>query len=185
VSVRSPLLLFVLALLAPCARAHPQVQHALEVVIARDRVTVIARIDPEEVGLVGDAGRHGAYVLRHVHVRAAGRELIGRIASVTGTTYAMEYSLPGRPDVVRLDQDFLIDREGWSALCVVKVRQIDQPEFQSAVLTRDRSIEFGCEWGADGAPKRGTPWGAVAMGVVAAVVGAGVVFGWVRVVKER
>jgi hypothetical protein len=188
VSDRIPLLLTLLAFLAPSVAAHPQVQHALDLVIAPDRVTVTARIDPEEIQLLGQAATpHGPYVLRHLHLRAGGRELTGRITSTTGATYALEYPLPSRPAVVRLDQDFLIDREGWSALCVVKVRQIDQPEFQSAVLTRDRSIEFGCDWpGAPAdAPKTGTPWGAPAMAVIAALVAAAVVFGWVRVVKGR
>src|SRR5260221_4694586 len=76
------------AVWATAAAAHPMVEHALEVVIAPDRVTITARITVEEVQLVEGTGRplaeaarvHGAYVVRHLRVRADGAPVAGRLS---------------------------------------------------------------------------------------------------------
>src|SRR5439155_10726454 len=69
-------------------------------------------------------------------------------------TYRIEYPLTARPGVVRVDQDLLREFESWSASCVVRVRQSDQSEFQIALLTRDKSVEFTCDWPSSAAASR-------------------------------
>jgi hydrogenase/urease accessory protein HupE len=154
------------------------VENVLDVEIAPGRITVIARVSMEEVLVAEAAGgagvsdemrtraarAHGEYVLRHLHLRADDRPLTGKLlesvppgGGATGTgsklaTYRMEFALPAPlpppPKVVRVDQDLLREFDTWSASCVVRIRQIDQGEFQTALLTRDKSVEFDCEWTA-------------------------------------
>jgi hydrogenase/urease accessory protein HupE len=153
---------------ARVAWGHPTVENVLDVDIRADRVTVVARVSMEEVLLAEAAGgagisdemrtqaalSHGAYVLRHLHVRADGRVIEGKVVEsippgASGSklaVYRMEYTLAAPPRVVRLDQDLLREFETWSASCVVRIRQADQPEYQIALLTRDKSVEFDCEW---------------------------------------
>jgi hydrogenase/urease accessory protein HupE len=170
------------------ASAHPMVENVLDVEIAPDRITVIARVSMEEVFIAEAAGgagasdemrtqaarAHGAYVLRHLHVRADDRPLTGKLlesippggggggAGATASklaTYRMEFALPAPPPppkVVRVDQDLLREFDTWSASCIVRIRQIDQPEFQTALLTRDKSVEFDCDWPAATRPSATT-----------------------------
>ena len=151
------------------ARAHPMVENVLDVEIAADRITVIARVSMEEVLVAEAAGgadvsdemrtraalAHGAYVLRHLHLRADGRLLVSKLiesippGAAVGSklaAYRMEFALAAPPKMVRVDQDLLREFDTWSASCVVRIRQTDQAEFQTALLTRDRSVEFDCEW---------------------------------------
>ncbi|HYE18203.1 MAG TPA: HupE/UreJ family protein [Tepidisphaeraceae bacterium] len=91
-------LLFIAAL--PVA-AHPVVQHALDVVISRDKVTVDARVSMEQVLLVENGGqpgaqqatpapadqwpamveRHSAYFLKHLRISADNVVVPGRVVS--------------------------------------------------------------------------------------------------------
>lgn len=176
------------------AGAHPMVENVLDVEIAPDRISMIARVSMEEVLVAEAAGgagaseqmrsqaarSHGQYVLRHLHLRADGQLLTGRLiesipaggASATGgsklATYRMEFTLPAPPPppkVVRVDQDLLREFDTWSASCVVRIRQTDQPEFQTALLTRDKSVEFDCDWPA-GAATRSAANGAATQSMV-------------------
>src|SRR4051812_46449432 len=138
------------------ASAHPMVENVLDVEIAPARITVTARVSMEEVLVAEAAGgagvsdetrtqaarSHGAYVLRHLHLRADGQSLTGKlIESIPpgsgGATasklaeYRMEFALAAPPKVVRVDQDLLREFDTWSASCVVRIRQTDQPEFQT------------------------------------------------------
>jgi hydrogenase/urease accessory protein HupE len=159
------------------ASAHPMVENVLDVEIAPDRISVIARVSMEEVLVAEAAGgagisdemrtqaarAHGAYVLRHLHLRADDRPLIGELvesippggpAGSKLAAYRMEFALPApAPKVVRVDQDLLSEFDTWSASCVVRIRQTDQPEFQTALLTRDKSVEFDCDWPAGAATR--------------------------------
>ncbi len=65
--------------------------------------------------------------------------------------YRLEYPLRKPPAVVRLGQDFLQEFPDWTATFAVKIRQSDQPAWQTGLLTRFRSAEFGCEWPRDAA----------------------------------
>jgi hydrogenase/urease accessory protein HupE len=161
------------------ASAHPMVENVLDVEIAPDRISVIARVSMEEVLVAEAAGgvgvpdemrtqaarAHGAYVLRHLHLRADDRPLTGKLvesippggpAASRLAAYRIEFPLPAPPPpkVVRLDQDLLREFETWSASCIVRIRQTDQHEFQTALLTRDKSVEFDCDWPAAGAATR-------------------------------
>jgi hydrogenase/urease accessory protein HupE len=164
------------------ARAHPIAENALDVVIWPDRVVIDARVTGEEVMVVEGGGAtpppvpfwpelprsHGEYVLKHLHVRADGRAVDGRIvepeaaAGVTppttrpeipSLTFRFVYPLTSPPEVVRIDQGLLREFEPWTAACVVRVRQSTSPAFETALLTRERSIEFGCDW-SNGAATR-------------------------------
>jgi hypothetical protein len=148
------------------AAAHPMVEDALDLVIAPQRITLVARVSLEEILLTQAAGgagesaemlsqsvaAHGAYLLRHLHLRVDGREVGGTLLESEPpgrsklVTYQLEYPLSAPPGVVRVDQDLLREFESWSASCVVRVRQSDQHEFQIALLTRDKSVEFTCDW---------------------------------------
>jgi hydrogenase/urease accessory protein HupE len=156
------------------AAAHPMVEDALDIVIAPQRITLVARVSLEEVLLTEAAGgagesaemlrqsvtAHGAYVLRHLHLRVDGREVAGTLLESEPrgrsklVTYRIEYPLIAPPGVVRVDQDLLREFESWSASCVVRIRQDDQGEFQIALLTRDKSVEFTCDWTSGAAATR-------------------------------
>jgi hypothetical protein len=117
------------------------VENVLDVEIAPDHITVTARVSMEEVLLAEAAGgagisdemktqaarAHGAYVLRHLHLRADDRPLVGKLlesippgsTGTTGTgsrlaTYRMEFAIPAPPPkVVRVDQDLLREFDTW------------------------------------------------------------------------
>jgi hydrogenase/urease accessory protein HupE len=150
--------------------AHPTVENVLDVDVFADHISVVVRVSMEEVLLAEAAGgaagasdemraqaalAHGAYVLRHLHLRADGRPIEGKLVesnAPSATTsklasYRLDYALPAPPPrVVRVDQDLLREFDTWSASCVVRIRQADQPEYQIALLTREKSVEFDCEW---------------------------------------
>jgi hypothetical protein len=177
-------LFVVLILLAPFAGAHPLVEHALEVVIHPTKVAITARIAPEQVRLIewgnddpaSAAERHGEYVLEHLHVQVDGRAVAGSViaslppaaapattttpataapTTATAYTFRLEYPLASPPPgVVQIEQDFLREQAGWSAGCVVKVRQSDQPEFDTALLPRYRKVVFDCDWQSSAAKVR-------------------------------
>lgn len=155
-------LLFIL-LLAPRLYAHPFVQHALDIIIAADGITLEARISDEQIAVV-EAGsektaptpehiaRHADYVAKHLQVTADGASPlkpanVTRIAD-TGSLrgYRLVYPLSARPDVVRVRHSFFAGIENWDATCQVRVRQSDQKEWESALLTRTGTIEYGCDW---------------------------------------
>lgn len=167
--------LVVTAALAATAEAHPLVENALDVVIARDKIVVDARISMEEVLLVGGGGTptrerlaeitrsHGAYVLKHTQLtvdgaRVEGKEISAGASSSRLAAYRFEYVLMAPPATVQIEQDFLREFEAWTASCVVRVRQNDQSVFQSGLLTRNRTIAFDCVWHAGSAtrPAAGT-----------------------------
>jgi hydrogenase/urease accessory protein HupE len=153
-------------ILAPRVDAHPMVENALDVVIAPDRVSLTVMVSPEEVRLTqppldgADASQlsdaavaaHGDYLLKHFHVRADGKVVTGRLldSAPPGESrlvrYRIEYPLVVPPRLIRIDQDLLREFDTWSASCVARVRQSDQDEYQTALLTRDRSIEYDCDF---------------------------------------
>jgi hydrogenase/urease accessory protein HupE len=148
------------------AAAHPMIENAIQVVIAPDRITLTAYVSAEEVRLTEGAGAtsrsealataeiasHGSYLLKHLHVRVDDRPVQGELtASVAPgqsklARYELEYPLAVAPRLVQIDQDLLREFESWSASCVVRIRQSDQDEYQTALLTRQRSIEYDCDW---------------------------------------
>ncbi len=126
--------------------------------------------------------RHADYVRGHLHVLADGQELDGRAALVAtqpdalpgdagatarssagdGSTnedsasplirYRLTYSLTAPPREIVIRQDFLKEFSGWSAPCVVRMRQSDRPEFGMSLLERDEPARLPCSWSADARP---------------------------------
>jgi hydrogenase/urease accessory protein HupE len=158
---------------AGVARAHPTADNALDVVIHPDKVVIDARISGEQVMVVeGDGAApppvafwpelprsHGQYVLKHLQVRVDGKAVEGHIeepatAQAPPTTrpempslaFRFVYPLARPPEVVRIDQTLLREYDLWSAACVLRVRQSNHSTFETALLTRERSVEFGCDW---------------------------------------
>ena len=68
-------------------------------------------------------------------------------------TFRLEYPLASPPDVVRINQSLLREYENWTADCVVRVRQSTDPTFQTGLLTRERAVEFGCDWSGGAATR--------------------------------
>jgi hydrogenase/urease accessory protein HupE len=66
--------------------------------------------------------------------------------SMPSLTFRFVYPVSSPPEVVRIEQGLLREYELWSAACVVRIRQSNQPGFETALLTRERSVEFGCDW---------------------------------------
>lgn len=163
------------------ARAHPLVEDALDVVIGQDKIVIDARITMEEILLVGANGRdvtpdqwttlareHAPYLLKHLRVRADGQLIVGHVTALpfadTSPTasrsqlapYRLEYPLPTPPKVVLIDQNLLREYEQWTASCILRIRQSDQPKFDTGLLQREKSAEFACEW-ASGASTQAAP----------------------------
>lgn len=160
--------------IAATGRAHPIVEHAIDVVIDRDQITIDAYISPEQLLLVENSGsnqispknrskllqQHSSYLAHSLKVMvdtqqipATSSEWIGSVdSSVQGLSpnallpYRLVYNLPHKPAGVRIEQDFLREHAGWSAMCVLKIRQSDQPNPDSMMLTRENAAEFSCEW---------------------------------------
>jgi len=156
--------------------AHPMVENGLDVVIRPNRITIDARISPEEILL--EAGwpatqpatgqtvdwvrKHALYVRNHLKVRVDGHIVLatsvnatnphamdastGAAAGSTLMPYRLEYPLPNPPGVVQIDQNFLREFNTWSASCILRIRQIDDTAFDTAMLTRERTAEFDCAW---------------------------------------
>jgi hypothetical protein len=165
---------------AAVSRAHPLVEDALDVVIAPRQITIDARISMEQVFVVaGSSGQatpakerweelargQGDYLRRHLRVIVDDVELAGTASFVsvpretTGmAAYRLEYPWAGLPPKgVRIEQTFLLDHGGWSASCVLRVRQSNEDQFQLALLPSARFAEFGCEWPATGNPEATRP----------------------------
>jgi hydrogenase/urease accessory protein HupE len=181
----SVIVTFVCVAWGAAVRAHPTADNALDVVIHPDKVVIDARVTGEQVMVVEGGGAtpppipfwpelprsHGDYVLKHLHVKADGAPLTGRVEEPVGDGGAAAasppttrpempslalrfvYPLASPAEVVRLDQSLLREFEPWTAACVVRVRQSTQGEFQTALLTRERSIEFGCDWSGGAATR--------------------------------
>ena len=163
-------------MLTAVASAHPVVENAIDVVIGADRCSVAARIDEEEIVLVESAvgrtstdeewraaaERHAGYVLRHLHLQVDGREIAGRGTILDRQTaiaageqdpamaplvpYRLTYSLAGPPHSVEIRQDFLQEFAAWSAPCVLRVRRVDQTEFDTSLLERGNAVTLTCRW---------------------------------------
>jgi hypothetical protein len=157
--------------------AHPLVEDALDVVIAPQAITIEARVAMEQVFVVAGAGAGSGgqlaapakerweelargqtdYVRKHLRVIVDGVEVKGIAAFVSVpremsgmAAYHLDYPWAGPPPKsVQIEQTFLLDHEGWSASCVLRVRQSNEDQFQLALLPSARMAEFGCDWPAN------------------------------------
>ena len=159
--------------MAGTAEGHPVIENALDVVIAKGRIIITARISREELLAVegGGAGaiapgqlekiaqQHAAYVPRHLRVRVDGNDVAFErveLLNVSGqeaggsslVPYRIEYRLDTVPLKVQIDQSFLREIPLWAASCVVRIRQENQNSWETALLTAQQTAEFGCEWSA-------------------------------------
>lgn len=166
---------FIILLLAPRLDAHPFVQHALDIIIAPDSITLEARISDEQIAVVetgseksaptpDQIARHAAYVVKHLQVTVDGAGPlqpgnVDRIAD-TGSLrgYRLIFPLRARPDAVRVRHSFFAGIENWDATCQVRVRQSDQKDWESALLTRTGTIEYGCDWSGLPIARRTSIW---------------------------
>jgi hydrogenase/urease accessory protein HupE len=160
-----------LASLPGVAQAHPVVEHALDVLIGKNRIVITARISQEEILVVDGKGatqlapdklrelslKHAAYVPRHLRVRVDGVDVppesaklldhnANGVAASSLVPYRVEYALKVAPHVVQLDQSFLREIPLWSASCVVRIRQENQPDWEIALLTAQQTAEYECDW---------------------------------------
>ena len=168
--------------LSPVASAHPLVENAIDVVVAPDRITIDARIANEAIVLVeGDkqristdaewraaVERHADYVRQHIHVVVDGHELTGSaafnsqpaagdhsgVAPADGLMipYRLTYVLSTPPHQVEVSQDFLREFPEWSAPCALRMRRVDQTEFDLSLLKRGGVGKLECDWPAAAAP---------------------------------
>ena len=165
-------LLLLMLVVAHSVTAHPMVENALDVVIEPGRVVIEAKISPEEIQLVESPGtprptgaawvrltqQHAAYVRDHLRVKAdempvtaASVTLVPGDASAALTSlvgYRIEYRLPRAPRTLGLDQTFLQGSNGWTASCILRIRQSTQPLFDTDLLTSTKSAVFDCVWPA-------------------------------------
>jgi hypothetical protein len=166
-----PLLVLCIAAL-PC-EGHPIIENALDVVIDRNRIVIDARISPEEILVVEAGGRitaqqwpnliaqHAQYVAAHLLVSADNTPLsaaqvvlleppanMPSLAAGSGVLlhYRLQYPLAAPPAVVRIDQNFLRELQNWFVSFVLRIRQSDQPTFDTAMLSGGKVAEYGCEW---------------------------------------
>ncbi|MDB5289234.1 MAG: hypothetical protein JWL69_475 [Phycisphaerales bacterium] len=171
----APVVTVLLALnLGSMVRAHPMLENGLDVVIGREQITVAAMISPEEL-LLTEAGGNGSisaeqrakllrqhctYVAGHLHlhvdnqlIEPASVELVSpntpadkEPSSTSLLEYRLRYVVTHPPGIVRIEQDFLREFAAWSAACVVRIRRADESTFDTALLARDKVIEFRCDW---------------------------------------
>jgi hydrogenase/urease accessory protein HupE len=156
------------------AQAHLLVNNAMDVVVGRESVRVDARISLSQVWAVETHGSseptpeqwavlvvsHRAYLLAHLHLKADGNELVARPAPANQPAgvlqatksasemacYHIEYPLTAAPTLLRIQQDCLREYEPSDAAFVLRMRQEDQGEFETAELRRDGHAEFDCHW---------------------------------------
>jgi hydrogenase/urease accessory protein HupE len=154
------ILVALFSIVAHQAAAHPMVDDGLDVVIGQNELTITARISPEEIAVANNLSastqpatemsrNHGTYVLRHLRVEADDRSIEGREVPASPASehvYHFEYPLTRSPRIVRLYQTLLIDHPPWTASCIVRFRQANENEFQTALLTSQGTAEFNCEW---------------------------------------
>ena len=163
----SPLLLLLL-LLAGAVSAHPSLQDSMWVVFAPERIRVAVNVSLQEVLVAQQiaaadeegydaalmnaaAEKHREYILRHLHLTVAGRELSGRVTALTPPAiftsaektifqYSIEYPLRGMPPAnVTFRHDMLREfpyapGQAWDVSYVVRVKREGSEEVSSWLL---------------------------------------------------
>lgn len=151
--------------------AHPMVDNALDLVIERGKLIIDARISPEQILVADFNGQtprsqsqwaelirmHARYLRRHLRVKINGVAVeasvaapIEPVAAPGGSSlvpYHLEYPASGPPTKVEIEHD-LLDEFGWTATCILRVRQSTQSTFQTGMLPPIRPASFECDWPA-------------------------------------
>jgi hydrogenase/urease accessory protein HupE len=165
---------------ARSAQAHLLVNNAMDVVVGRESISVDVRISLDQVTVVEGHGvqaasggqlqarvlAHRNYVLSHLRFTADGEELAADAlpdGAPAGTVaedrygsemacYHIEYPLAAPPGLVVIEQNCLREFDSTDVSFVLRIRQNDQPEFETAKLNRDGNAQFGCEWNQTPSP---------------------------------
>jgi hypothetical protein len=151
------------------ASGHPLVENALDLVIERGRIVIDARISPEQILVADFNGQtprsqsewpelirmHARYLRKHLKVKVNGSLLeasvvapVESVAAPSGSSlvgYRLEYSAGTPPAKVQVEQD-LLDEFGWTATCILRVRQSTQSTFETGMLPPKRAAAFECDW---------------------------------------
>jgi hydrogenase/urease accessory protein HupE len=166
------LILLLAAVFPSSVSAHLLANSAMDVVVCKDRVVIDARISMTQVLVIEANGddspdrwpalidAHRAYLLSHLKMIADGKVLsavpnpldqqLGTPVKLGGDSimagYHIEYPILAPPQQVRIEQTCLKEFEPSDAALVLRIRQADQSEFQTAELHRDGHAEFDCQW---------------------------------------
>ena len=168
--------------------AHPTSQGALELRLGARSLHVTARVPVEQVLIAETAAdadakmedlwpRHGAYLLRHLHVSADGTPLTGTVTRVVGAEsvragtalYELDYPLGSPPVRLSLYQDLLREIEyapgnRWEATYLVRLVREGEPagsasgstgagpgvSSQELLLASGRTLDIDCGAGSNG-----------------------------------
>lgn len=174
--------LLLLLLTAPALRAHPFIQDSMWVAFGPARVRLAANVSLKEIIVaagqsVGEdtraesafvtaaAEQHRDYVLRHLHLTIAGRELTGRVTAVTPPPdfasldksffqYEIEYPLTGPPPpVITFRHDMLREfpysaGQAWDVSYVVRVKREGADEITTWLLRQGQPSDLPTGWEA-------------------------------------
>jgi hydrogenase/urease accessory protein HupE len=165
---------------AAVASAHPVAQGALDVRIAREHLTVRARVSVEQVFVESSLGTparaadtlgalwpaHGEYLLAHLFIAADQQRLTGRILGITPppvptadqmVLYELRYDFTAgaAPARLTLQQDLLNEftyapGNRWEATFVARIEQEGQTPREGLLLTAQHPVVIEC--GAPAAP---------------------------------
>ena len=150
-----------LGLFSHHAGAHPVAQGAMEITVAEQALTVRVSVTLEEVLVASAYGpenardlspteaarRHGPYLLGHLHVKADGVRIQGRLVSPEPLTerlnhfaYQFEFPLPKALSVLALEQNVLNEFDfapgnRWEASYVVRIVEADGNSREGLLLT--------------------------------------------------
>ncbi len=136
-------------------------------------VATVAGKAPSEAELQTEKKNHAEYLLRHIHVRADGKTLAGKAIFVPDkistrlpdgvkdptdggsdmANYQLEFPVATPPKVVVVEQDLLREYDGWTASCILRIRQSDQDAWDLSLLNREKPATFDCVW----SPETATP----------------------------
>ncbi|MGB8167646.1 MAG: HupE/UreJ family protein [Chthoniobacteraceae bacterium] len=177
-----PHFLALLLLVAVPVSAHPSLQDSMWVLFAPDRIKVAVNVSLKEilvaqqnakaddqqydaVAVNAAAEKHRDYVVKHLQLTIAGRELAGQVSSLTPpeifTTpektffqYSLEYPLTGPPPAnVTFRHDMLREfpysvGQSWDVSYVVRVKREGSDEVSSWLLRYQQPSELPTGWEA-------------------------------------
>jgi hypothetical protein len=177
-----PSLLALLLLLGGSLSAHPSLQNSMWVLFAPDRIRVAVNVSLKEVLVAQQraaseeetydatvvnaaAEKHRDYVLKHLQLTAAGRELAGQVTALTPPEifaaadktffqYSLEYPLTGPPPAnVTFRHDMLREfpysvGQSWDVNYVVRVKREGSDEVSSWLLRYQQPSELPTGWEA-------------------------------------
>jgi hydrogenase/urease accessory protein HupE len=157
------------------AVAHPLLQDAMQIDIARDHLSVRVTAAVEEVLVaaladgqgtapwVDKVSDHGAYLLAHLFVEADGQRLIGKLAfptagqAFTAPSYRFDYRIGDIPHGAAAPGHIVVRQQAlreiglalggpWEVTYVVAISQQGRPGVDARLLTAAEALTFECDW---------------------------------------